>query len=130
MFNLREGTLRGMHYQRTPHQETKLVRCTRGRLFDVVLDLRPGSVTFGLWTAADLSAHNHRALYIPGGCAHGFITVEPETEVLYQIAGEYHADAAAGVRWDDPAFGIMWPRDVAVISDSDRNYPDFQPPRS
>ena len=127
-FNVRRGTLRGMHYQRAPHEETKLVRCTTGRMYDVALDLRPESATCGRWVAAELSSDNHRALYIPRGCAHGFLTLEDDTEVLYQIAGDYVPASAAGVRWNDPAFGIEWPEPVTVIAERDRCYPD-SPPR-
>ncbi len=123
--NVTKHTLRGMHYQRTPHGETKLVRCTKGKMFDVVVDLRPESKTFRQWYGTELTAENHRGLYIPQGCAHGFLTLEPSTEVLYAIAGEYTADAASGVRFDDPAFTIAWPAQPQVISDRDRTYSDF-----
>lgn len=124
-FNTEKGTLRGMHYQELPHGETKLVRCTRGAVFDAVIDLRPASKTFKQWYGTDLTAENHRALYIPEGCAHGFVTLEPNTEVLYAITGEYVATAASGVRYDDPAFNIQWPVKPTVLSDRDRTYPDF-----
>ncbi len=123
--NIATHTLRGMHYQRDPHGEVKLVRCTRGSIFDVVIDLRPNSATFKRWYGAELSADNHRSLYIPRGCAHGFLTRTAHAEVLYHIAGAFSADAAAGVRFDDPAFGIAWPAAAAVIADRDRRYPDF-----
>lgn len=123
--NDRAGTLRGMHYQRLPHGETKLVRVTRGSAFDVVLDLRPDSPTFRTWHGDVLSATNHRALYIPPGCAHGFLTLEADTEVLYHIAGAYEPSAAAGVRFDDPAFAITWPATPAVIAERDKAYPAF-----
>jgi len=125
-FNTRKGTLRGMHYQAEPFEEAKLVRCTRGAIFDVALDLRPGSPTFHQWTASTLTADNRRALYIPKGCAHGFITLEDNTEILYQISDPYREGAGRGVRWNDPAFGIAWPAEVSVISERDRTYPDFQ----
>ncbi len=118
-------TLRGMHYQCDPHGEVKLVRCTKGSMFDVVIDLRPDSTTFKQWIAEELSADNHRALYIPEGCAHGFLTLEDDTEVLYHIAHDFVPDAADGIRWDDPAFGIKWPAQPTVISDRDTAYPDF-----
>lgn len=124
-FNHRRGTLRGMHYQIAPHAEAKLVRCTRGSLFDVALDLRPGSPTFGRWAAAELTADNRRAFYIPEGCAHGFLTLEDNTEVFYQISEFYHPGSARGVRWNDPAFRIAWPAEIAVISERDRTYSDF-----
>jgi dTDP-4-dehydrorhamnose 3,5-epimerase len=125
-YNTLRGTLRGMHYQAAPYQEAKLVRCIRGALWDVALDLRPGSPTFRMWTGVELSRENRRALYIPEGCAHGFVTLEPDTEILYQISEFYDADAARGVRWNDPAFGIDWPEPVRVIAPRDRDYPDFQ----
>lgn len=123
--NPRQGTLRGMHYQPAPHAETKLVRVTRGRIFDAALDLRPGSATYLKWTAAELSADNLEALLIPEGVAHGFITLEPDTDVLYQIAPAYRPGHEAGVRWDDPAFAIAWPARPTLISDRDASYPDF-----
>lgn len=125
-FNPKKGTLRGMHYQAEPTPETKLVRCTRGALYDVVLDLRRNSATYLKWAAIELTAENHRGLYIPEGCAHGFVTMESDTEAFYQMSEFYYADGARGVRWNDPAFGIIWPLDVEVISDRDRTYPDFE----
>jgi dTDP-4-dehydrorhamnose 3,5-epimerase len=125
-FNRRRGTLRGMHYQMAPHLETKLVRCTRGACYDVALDLRAGSPTFGQWFAVELSEDNGRALYIPEGCAHGFQTLVDDTEVFYSIAGEWHADSARGVRWNDPKFAIEWPLPAeAFMSDRDAEYPDW-----
>ncbi|WP_296599112.1 dTDP-4-dehydrorhamnose 3,5-epimerase family protein [Phenylobacterium sp.] len=122
--NPRPHTLRGMHYQPAPHGETKLVRVTRGRIFDVAIDLRPASPTFRRWTAAELSAENLAALFIPEGIAHGFLTLEPDTDVVYQIAPAYRPGHEAGVRWDDPAFAIAWPAAPALISDRDAAYPD------
>lgn len=124
-FNSKKGTLRGMHYQVNGYAEAKLVRCTKGSIYDVAVDMRPGSTTFKQWTGAELTATNQRALYIPEGCAHGFLTLEDETEVFYQISEPYHPESARGVRWNDPAFGIFWPGAVEVISDRDRIYPDF-----
>ena len=124
-FNRKRGTLRGLHYQSAPHEEGKLVRCTSGAVFDVALDLRAESPTFRAWFGAELSADNRLALYVPEGCAHGFLTLEDSTEVHYQMTEFYVPEAARGVRWDDPAFGIMWPGEVEVISDRDRTYPDF-----
>lgn len=126
-FNERKGTLRGVHYQAAPDQEAKLVRCTRGRLYDVAVDLRPESTTFMQWVGTELTAANRRALYVPEGCAHGFLTLEDETEVFYQMTEFYHPEAARGIRWNDPAFGITWPGIVEVISDRDRAHPDFEP---
>lgn len=124
-FNLTRGTLRGLHYQAPPYQETKVVRATTGAIFDVVLDLRPASATFARHAGATLSAANRRMLYIPEGCAHGFLTLENDTEVAYQMS-EFHApDANRGVRWDDPAFQIRWPGEVRVIAERDRAYPDI-----
>ena len=125
--NHRRGTLRGMHYQIKPHQEAKLVRCTRGRMQDVIVDLRTGSPSFKQWLAVELSADNCRMLYVPEGFAHGFLTLADDTEVFYQISEVHHAESARGFRWNDAAFGIAWPGQVQVISDRDRDYPNFQP---
>lgn len=125
-FNASRGTLRGMHFQRAPHEEAKLVRCTAGAVFDVVLDLRPDSHTYLRWEGAELTAENRLALYIPEGCAHGFLTLEDASEVFYQIAGRYAPEGASGVRYDDPAFGIKWPGEVRVIKPRDAAYPDWR----
>ncbi len=122
-FNRKRGTVRGMHYQDAPHEEAKLVRCTQGVIYDVILDLRLDSTTRGSWRAVELSAQNHRMVYIPQGCAHGFQTLTDATEVMYQISTAYHPESARGVRWNDPAFGIRWPIDEIVISDRDRQFP-------
>jgi len=124
-YNRRRGTLRGLHYQAPPQEEVKLVRCTAGAIFDVAVDLRVGSETFCGWTGAELSAENRLALYVPEGCAHGFITLTADSEVAYQISEGHAPDAARGVRFDDPAFEIEWPLDVVVINERDRSYPDF-----
>jgi dTDP-4-dehydrorhamnose 3,5-epimerase len=124
-FNVRKGTLRGMHYQAAPFAETKLVRCTRGAIYDVVLDLRPGSQTFRRWIAAELTAENRHLLYIPAGCAHGFQTLANDSEVEYLIDAEYSPALGRGVRWNDPAFRIDWPEDERTMNDRDRQYPDF-----
>lgn len=124
--NPRPHTLRGLHYQPVPHGETKLVRVTRGRIFDVAVDLRPASPTYRRWIAAELSADNLAALFIPEGVAHGFLTLEADTDVLYQISPKFSPGHEAGVRWDDPAFGIDWPAPPAMISDRDATYPDHQ----
>lgn len=126
--NPRVSTLRGLHYQRSPHAERKLVRAVRGAVFDVAVDLRPDSPTFRRWVSADLSAGNRRALFIPEGVAHGFLTLEPDTEVLYQIAPAHTPGYAAGVRWNDPAFGIVWPAAPALMSTADAAYPDAKAP--
>lgn len=122
-YNRRAGTLRGMHFQADPHAEAKLVRCTRGGIYDVIIDLRPDSPTFRSWAGVELTADNRRLLYIPEGFAHGFQTLADDTEVFYQISVPYHTASARGVRWDDPAFGIRWPRPIAVISPRDAAYP-------
>jgi dTDP-4-dehydrorhamnose 3,5-epimerase len=124
-FTSQQGTIRGMHYQVAPKAETKLVRCTRGSIYDVILDLRSESPTFKQWVAAELTADNHQMFYIPPGCAHGFQTLVNDTEVFYQMAGTYVADAARGVRWNDPIFGIEMPLAVSVINNRDRTYPNF-----
>lgn len=123
-FNHKAGTLRGMHYQQ-PHEEIKLVRCTRGCMFDVAIDLRPGSNTFGQWHGVELTQDNHRMFYIPKQFAHGYLTLEDNTEVYYHVSEDYHPESARGVRWNDPRFGIQWPMDPVVINDRDRTYPDF-----
>jgi dTDP-4-dehydrorhamnose 3,5-epimerase len=125
-FNSRSGTLRGMHYQAEPHGEAKLVRCTRGAIFDALVDLRPESPAFCRWTGCALTATNGRMLYAPAGTAHGFVTLADDSEVLYQMSHRYVPDAARGVRFDDPAFGIEWPVAPAVVSERDRSYPDFR----
>lgn len=129
-FNLRAGTVRGMHYQADPHGEAKLVRCTSGVIYDVALDLRPTSVSYLRWHAAELTADNGRALFIPAGCAHGFQTLGDASEILYQISVPFEPSAARGVRWDDPAFAIEWPAPPAggrTISSRDAGYPDYVP---
>jgi len=125
-YNTRRGTLRGMHFQTQPYAEVKIVRCTRGSIYDVVLDLRPSSDTYKNWVAIVLTAENRRMVYIPEGCAHGFLTLEDKTEVFYQMSEFYHAESTRGVRWSDPAFGISWPGKVEVISERDGAYPDFE----
>lgn len=123
-------TLRGMHFQNTPHAEAKLVHVTRGTAYDVVVDLRKESATFGRWAAFELSAESARAVFIPQGCAHGFLTLTPETDVLYHIDRMQAAGHARGYRWNDPAFGICWPTEPAVISAADRAWPDFSSARN
>ena len=125
-FNTRKGTLRGIHYQAAPYPEIKLVRCTKGAIYDVVVDLRPKSPTYKQWIGATLTAENRQMLYVPEECGHGFLTLEDETEVFYQISEFYHPDLARGVRWNDPALGIAWPGEVEQISDRDRAYPNFE----
>ncbi|MGB6200320.1 MAG: dTDP-4-dehydrorhamnose 3,5-epimerase family protein [Candidatus Acidiferrales bacterium] len=125
-FNRRKGTLRGMHYQAAPCAEAKLVRCTRGALHDVVIDLRAESRTFKEWIAVTLTAEKHNMVYLPEGCAHGFLTLADDTEVFYQISEFYDAQSARGVRWDDRTFRIDWPNRPEVISERDRAYPNFE----
>jgi dTDP-4-dehydrorhamnose 3,5-epimerase len=124
--NRRKNTLRGIHYQETPFAETKLVRCTAGAVYDVVLDLRRESPSFKQWFGVALSAENRKAIYIPEGCGHGFLTLTDDAEIMYQMSEFYHPEAARGVRWNDPSFQIQWPGNVAVISERDRTYPDFE----
>jgi dTDP-4-dehydrorhamnose 3,5-epimerase len=124
-WNERKGTMRGLHYQAAPAEEPKLVRCTRGRIFDVAVDLRPQSPAFRRWTATELSAERRNALYIPPGCAHGFLTLEADCEVYYQMGENYVASLARGVRWNDPSFGIDWPFTPTHMSERDATYPDF-----
>jgi dTDP-4-dehydrorhamnose 3,5-epimerase len=124
-FNHKKGTLRGMHYQLAPYEEAKLVRCTKGAIYDVIVDLRPDSKTFKDYLVVVLSAENRKMLYIPEKFAHGFITLEDNTEIFYQMSEFYSAEYARGFRWNDPAFGIQLPLEVVVISDRDRNYSDF-----
>ena len=118
-FNRRKGTLRGMHYQVAPYEESKLVRCTMGAIYDVAVDLRPDSLTHKQWMAVELTEDNRRALYIPAGCAHGFQTLEDNSEVFYQMSEVYHPECARGLRWNDPVFGIQWPSETLVASARD-----------
>ena len=119
------GTLRGLHFQKHPHREVKIVRCCRGSMFDVLVDLRPDSATFRSWYGAELSARNGRTLVVPEGCAQGYLTLEADTEMYYHTTKRYAPDAASGVRYDDPAFGIAWPAEIRVVSDQDRTWPEF-----
>lgn len=122
-YNRVKGTLRGMHFQTAPYEETKLVRCTRGAIHDVIVDLRRDSPTFRRWQGFELNEYNRAMLYVPKGFAHGYLTLTEDAEVFYQISESYHPEAAAGVRWDDPAFGIDWPGEVRMISSRDASYP-------
>jgi dTDP-4-dehydrorhamnose 3,5-epimerase len=124
-FNPRSGTLRGMHYQAAPHGEVKLIRCTAGTVYDVIVDLRPESLTFRQWASVELSAESRRTLYVPEGFAHGYVTLTEGAELVYQMSVPHHAASARGVRWNDPAFGIEWPVEPVVISDRDANYAAF-----
>ena len=124
-FNPRARTLRGMHYQAAPHGEVKLIRCTAGAVYDVIVDLRSESPTFRQWASVELSADNRRTLYVPEGFAHGYVTLTDGAELLYHMSAAHHAPSARGVRWNDRAFGISWPVEPAVISERDAHYSDF-----
>ncbi len=124
-FNALRGTLRGMHYQVEPRAERKLVRCTQGAVFDVIIDVRPASPTYCHWFAAELSSENHRALYIPEGFAHGFQSLAENTELCYLMSEFYSPEHARGVRWNDPAFGVEWPLAAVAVSEKDQSYCDF-----
>jgi dTDP-4-dehydrorhamnose 3,5-epimerase len=126
-FNTKKGTLRGMHYQIKPHEEAKLVRCTQGSIYDVVVDIRPNSPTFRSWHGVNLSSNNRKMLYIPEGFAHGFQTLEDNTEVFYQMSNFYHGESARGLKWDDPDVGIDWIlKDNLIISERDQGYPSIK----
>lgn len=125
-FTRKKGTLRGMHYQAAPHGQVKVVRCTQGSIYDVIIDLRTGSPTFKQSVGAELSADNRRMLYVPKDFAHGFLTLADDTEVFYQMSHPFAPESSRGVRWNDPAFDISWPGPVSVINDRDRTYPDFE----
>ena len=124
-FNEKRGTIRGMHYQAKPFEEAKLVRCTIGAIWDVIIDLKADSPTFKKWFAVELTAENRKMLYIPESFAHGFQTLEENTEIFYQMSEYYSPECSRGVRWNDPVFSIKWPEDEIIISDKDRQYPDF-----
>lgn len=123
--SLKKGTLRGMHYQNDPFQETKVVRCTKGAIFDIIIDLRKDSPTYKQWVGVELTEHNYKMLYVPEDFAHGFITLEDNTEVTYLVSQFYTPGAEAGIRWDDPAFGIELPIDPVIITDKDRTHPNY-----
>jgi len=127
-FNRRKGTLRGLHFQAAPHEEAKLVRCTRGAVYDVIVDLRSGSPTFRRWISVELTAESDTMLFVPEGFAHGYQTLEDDTETAYLMTAYYEPSAGRGVRWDDPAFGIDWPAvEERTINERDRSWPDFNP---
>jgi dTDP-4-dehydrorhamnose 3,5-epimerase len=125
-FNRKKGTLRGMHYQEAPHGQVKVVRCTMGSIYDVIIDLRGDSPTFKQWVGTELTARNRLMLYVPKHFAHGFQTLEDDTEVLYQMSDVYAPDRARGVRWNDDAFNVSWPEMVSMMNERDRNYADFE----
>jgi dTDP-4-dehydrorhamnose 3,5-epimerase len=124
-YNKQKGTLRGMHFQLDPYAETKLVRCTRGAIYDIIIDLRPDSPTYKQWIGVELTADNYKMLFVPENFAHGFITLEDNTEVTYQVSQFYTPGSERGIRWDDPSFNIKWPIEPTVISQKDRSHPDF-----
>ncbi|GAA4380858.1 dTDP-4-dehydrorhamnose 3,5-epimerase [Hymenobacter koreensis] len=123
--NPRRGTLRGMHYQLPPHEETKLVRCTRGAIYDVIIDLREESPTYGQWLGIELTAESFRMLLVPGRFAHGFVTLKDDTDVFYQVSAKYAPGFERGIRWNDPAFGIEWPLQPTLVSEKDQRHPNF-----
>lgn len=126
-FNIKKGTLRGMHYQIAPYEEAKLIRCTNGAIYDVIIDLRPDSPTYLQWVGAELTADNHKMLFVPESFAHGFQTLQDNTEVTYQVTQFYTPGSERGIRWNDKTINIEWLVDVNVISDKDKNWPDFRP---
>jgi len=128
-FNETKGTMRGMHYQAGPHAEVKLVRCTAGAIYDVIVDLRLESPTYRQWFSTELTEKNHRLLYVPEGFAHGYQTLTPQTEVFYQVSAFYHRASERGIRWDDPTFGIEWPLPVTVVSKKDASHPKWEAKR-
>jgi dTDP-4-dehydrorhamnose 3,5-epimerase len=125
-YNRYKHTLRGMHYQKEPYGEAKLVRCTRGAIWDAIIDVRPDSSTYMQWIGVELTEQNYRMLYVPEGFAHGFITLEDETEVTYQVSEFYTPGAEKGIRWDDKSFNIDWPAEPNIISEKDKTWPDFK----
>lgn len=125
-YNKQKGTIRGMHYQVEPAAEDKLVRCTKGAIYDVIADVHPASPTFCQWISVNLNEHDHQMVYIPHGFAHGFQTLEDDTEVFYQMSEFYEPSCARGIKWNDPAFSIQWPFENPIISDKDKNFEDFK----
>jgi len=126
-WNKDKGTLRGMHYQRAPHAEVKIIRCTRGAIYDVIIDLRKDSPTYCRWVGVELTQDDYKMLYVPEGFAHGYVTLKPDTETIYFVTAAYAPDHEGAVRWDDPAFKIEWPIPEPILSDKDRSHPDYQP---
>jgi len=124
--NHKSGTLRGMHFQVSPHEEAKFVRCTQGAFYDVVIDLRPASPTYKRWMGVELTAANRTLFYIPPGLAHGYVTLVDNTEITYSMSADYSPDHARGVRWNDPAFNVVWPGETRIIHPRDANYPDYR----
>jgi dTDP-4-dehydrorhamnose 3,5-epimerase len=126
-YNKKKGTLRGMHYQKPPYEESKLIRCTRGAIRDVIIDLRQDSDTYTKWISVDLTADNYKMIFVPEGFAHGFQTLSDDTEIFYQVSQFYTPGSEDGIRWNEPLFGIDWPLEVTVISEKDMNWPDYEP---
>jgi len=126
-FNKRNGTLRGLHLQKSPYEEVKFIQVLGGRVFDVIIDLRPDSKTFRKWQSFELDLHSQNALLVPGGCAHGFITLTDETLIQYRMDSGFEPSAQLGVRWNDPAFAIQWPMSPNIISERDESFPDWAP---
>ena len=124
-FSSRRGTLRGLHFQEAPHTEVKIVRCTRGSIFDVIVDLRPDSSSYKRWFGTELSDENGKMIYAPEGCAQGYITLTDNSEMYYHTSDFYHPESASGVRYNDPEFGVVWPVEIAVISQQDKEWPDY-----
>ncbi len=124
-YTKKKGTIRGLHYQVNPYQETKFIRCTRGRIFDIIIDLRPGSPTFMQWIGNELSSANYKMVYVPENFAHGILTLEDNSEIYYPVTQFYTSGAERGIRWNDPAFNIKWPIEVEIVSDKDNSHPDF-----
>ena len=125
-FNKNKGTLRGMHYQISPSEEIKIVRCTQGKIFDVIIDLRKDSKTYKKWIGIELSQDNYKMLYIPKGFAHGFLTLDENTEIFYQMSNEYNKEMAQGIRWNDPTFSINWPSKITIMSERDMNFEPYK----
>ncbi len=125
-FNPQKGTLRGMHYQVAPHEESKLVRCTRGAIFDVIIDLRPDSATYKAWFGTELTADNYKMLFVPEGFAHGYLTLQDKTEVTYQVSQFYNPEAERGICWNDATFNIDWPSEPTLISEKDKAHPEYR----
>ena len=126
-FNQKKGTIRGMHFQKSPYEESKLVRCTSGATYDVIIDLRPASKTYKQWVSVEITSKGYKMIYVPEGFAHGYQTLEDNTEVIYHMSQSFAPQYYSGVRWNDPAFNIKWPdTENKIISEKDKNYPDFQ----
>lgn len=124
--NRKKGTLRGMHFQKRPYEEAKLIHCVKGAIYDVIVDLRPESPTFRQWVGFELADKDYRTVFIPGGFAHGFVTLENNTEIIYMMSEFFTPEYNTGFRWNDPAFNIQWPFEISVISDKDKSFPDFE----